>query len=161
MIIEFQSSDRMFGLKAIGVYRKGIEAASAACEKIYAPTLELQEADAQADAAQTFVAERLDEMGVGEVRELDMPASLSLALRTACSVYITQLNKLVEKQADLLVPIEDTNVVVSHLTSLADRLRGQTELHGISTVTFAVPGHQPVTMSGDQLSRAAAHLSRQ
>lgn len=157
MLVEFREADRMFGLKAIGIYRKGIEAASAACEKVYCPTLELQEADTAANFVEGWIAENLDEMGAGETRELNVPISSALALRTACSVYLTQLGKLSEKQADLLVPVEDTNVLMSHLTSLADRLRGQMEMAGVNA-TISVNGSPAIPM--EEFERRVENLVR-
>lgn len=157
MLIEFRSSDRMFGLKAIGIYRKGIEAAKAACDKVYVETVALLTADSDAERAEEWIAEQLDEMGVGEVRDLAMPTHLALSLRLACSVYLTQLGKLSEKEADMLVPLDHTNELMSHLTSLVDRLRGQTEIEG--TITMATPGREPVTLTHTEFSRAVDKMT--
>jgi len=135
MLMEFRSADRMLGMKALGIYAKAVDAAKGACEKVYAPTLYLDGEAAKAEAATDWLADRLDEMGVGEVRVLDMPSPLALVLRNAGSVYLAQLGKLTEKQADLLVPLDETNEVVSHVTSLVDRLRGQLELDGTVTMS--------------------------
>jgi sarcosine oxidase gamma subunit len=152
MLIEFHSSDRMLGIKALGIYEKGIDAATAACEKVYVPTLELQDAKASSEEAMSWVAETLDNMGVGEVTEHELSHRLAQTLRTATSVYIGQLTKLGEKQADLLVPIEDTNVLISQLTSLADRLNGQTEIHSVlgdskDTTTVSINGSEPISLN--------------
>ncbi len=156
MIVEFRDSDRMLGLKAIGIYRKGIEAAVGACEKVYVPTLELQAADNAASNAGDWIAVSLEEMGIGEVRELTAPTETTVALRTAASCYLSQLSKLAEKQTDLLVPLEDTNDLMSRLQSFADRLSGQTEMAGVTTVS--VNGTTPITL--DDISNAARQFSR-
>ncbi len=161
MIVEFRDGDRMLGMKAVGIYRKAIEAAVAACDKVYVPTMELQTADTDAEAACNWLADRLDEMGVGEARELTIPADLAVALRTASSCYLTQLGKLSEKQVDLLVPLEDTNELMSKLTSLSDRLSGQTELAGVATtmtMKFGDIETGPITM--DDLQAATKSVER-
>ena len=162
MIVDWRDSDRMLGIKAIGIYAKGIEAAKAACDKVYAGTLELQTAEAQAEAAREWIATSLDEMGIGEVRELTTPSDHCLALRTAVSCYLSQLTKLSEKQSDLLVPVDDTNELISRLQSLADRLSGQTEIPDAykSTVTISAPGMEPVTMTGDDMGNVGRHLAK-
>lgn len=166
MIVEFQDSDRMLGLKAVGIYRKGIETASAACEKVYCPTMELQTADAGAESAGDWIATSLEDMGVGESRELTMPGDLALALRTATSCYLGQLTKLSEKQADLLVPQEDTHELISRLQSLADRLAGQTEIPGTTsnrertTMTVSYNGITSPPMTTDDLANASRHFAK-
>lgn len=161
MIVEFRDTDRMLGIKAVGIYRKAIEAAIAACDKVYCPTVELRTADAAGEAASQWVADSLDEMGIGEVRELTMPADLAVSLRTATSCYLTQLGKLVEKQMDLLVPLEDTNELMSRLRSLADRLSGQTELTGVATtmtMKFGDIETAPITM--DDMKKIGRNISK-
>jgi hypothetical protein len=74
----------------------------------------------------------------------EIPSQLAGALANATSVYLTQLTKLAEKQSDLLVPIEDTSEVTAQVASLADRLRGQTELGG-ATWTHHEDEHGNVT----------------
>jgi hypothetical protein len=161
MMIEFHAADRMFGLKALGIYAAGIQAAKTACGKVYVIALELQEAEANAEAVESWIAGRLDEMGLGEERDVEIATPFALTLRTACSVYLAQLTKLSEKQADLLVPIEDTNVTISHLQSLADRLGGQGELVGtVSHVTMQFGDGEPITVTEGQLARAAEKARR-
>lgn len=155
MVIEFRSGDRMLGIKALGIYEKAVDAAIASSEKVYAPTLYLAGEKAKAEAARDWIANTLDDMGIGEVREADMPSQLALSLRNAGSVYLAQLGKLTEKQADLLVPLDETNEVVSHVTSLVDRLRGQLELEGTVTMGF---GDREVRMSSADLSNLAASV---
>lgn len=160
MIVEFRDSDRMLGVKAIGIYRKSIEAAVAACEKVYVPTVELQTADHDAEVASKWIAESLDEMGIGETRELTIGAELALALRMATSCYLVSLSKLSEKQADLLVPLEDTNEIMSRLRSLSDRLSGQMEMAGVTTMTITGTGINtgPITM--DDMDKATRRLRK-
>lgn len=153
MLIEFQTSDRLLGLKAIGVYRDGIKAASTACAKVFVDTMALQAAETSACAVETWAATNLEDMELGESRELEIPSSLALALRTACSCYLTQLGKLADKQVELLVPPDNTNDVISHLQSLADRLSGQIELDG--TVTMQFGDAAPITIPSETLRRAA------
>ena len=159
MIVDFRDSDRMLGLKAIGIYRKGIEAASTACDKVYVPTVELQAADAAAVSAENWISTSLEEMGLGEVRELTMPSDLALSLRTAASCYLGQLTKLAEKQTDLLVPLEDTNELISRLQSLSDRLSGQTEIEG-TTMRMSFGGVETGPMTMDDLENASRRMSR-
>lgn len=152
MLIEFRSADRLLGVKALGIYGKMLEAAKGACDKVYAPTLYLDSEQAQSGSASEWLYEKLDEMGVGEVREVEMPSDLALSLRNAASVYLAQLTKLAEKQSDLLVPLEETNEVTSQVMSLADRLRGQIEMSGV------VSGG--VTITRDSAARGLEAIDR-
>ncbi len=161
MLIEFRSADRMLGLKAIGVYRKGIEAASAALDKVFVSSMELQTADADALKTESWVAGSLEDFGVGETRDVEIPTFLAVSLRTACSCYLTQLGKLVDKQAELLVPPDNTNEVISHLQSLADRLAGQIEMRGTIgrtdvEITF---GDKTVKTTMEDMERAAHRMA--
>jgi len=155
MLIEFRSADRMLGLKALSIYGKMIDAAKAACEKVYAPTLYLDSEKMRGESAGDWLQEKLDEMGVGEVREIDMPSELGLSLRCAGSVYLSQLTKLSEKQSDLLVPQEETNEVTSHVTSLVDRLRGQIEMAGVNDSATTIKLNDGPEVSMDDFHRAA------
>lgn len=161
MIVEFRDSDRMLGIKAIGIYRKSIEAAKAACDKVYVPTVELQTADGAAEEVSKWVAESLDEMGIGETRELTIASDLAVALRMATSCYLTQLDKLAEKQSDLLVPLEDTNELMSRLRSLSDRLTGQMELAGVTTMTMKYGDIETGPITTDDLAKATRRLRRE
>lgn len=170
MLVEFRSGDQMLAVKAIAIYRKGIEAAAAACEKVYVPTMELQQAEHAADCALQWVGEKFENMGDGEVKEIDVPLDTTLALRAAASVYLVQLGKVAEKQTVLLVAPDDTNVRITELQSLSDRLRGQLELRmgearkgsmdGIDSVTISTPGHKPVTMTGKQFEELPETMER-
>lgn len=165
MIVDFQDSDRMLGLKALGIYVKGIEAAKAACDKVYAGTMELQTAEGQAEAAREWIATSLEDMGLGETRELTTPSDSCLALRTAVSCYLSQLTKLSEKQSDLLVPVDDTNELISRLQSLSDRLSGQTEIPGTTqrdrtTATISVGGFTSEPMTTDDMANAGRHMAK-
>lgn len=158
MLIEFRDSDRLLGLKALAVYDKALDAAVAACDKVYQPTLGLQAEKARTEAAGDWLRETLDDMGVREVRERDMPSEYALALRMAGSVYLSQLGKLAEKQGDLLVPLDETNEVMSLVTSLVDRLRGQLEFTstiGDGTATIAVNGGKPMPFNTEADRKAA------
>lgn len=143
MIIGFRDSDRLLGAQALAIYEKGLDAAVSACEKVFQPTLALDAEKAKAEAAADWLYASLDEMGLGEIRELDMPADLALPLRIATSVYLAQLSKLEAKQVDLLVPIEDTQAVVSQVTNLCDRLRGQLDF--LTTLDARVAEDEPGT----------------
>lgn len=164
MLIDFRDSDRLLGVKALAVYGKALDAAVASCEKVYQPTLGLQNEKAIAEGAADWLNERLDEMGIGEVRECDMPSDYVLSLRMAASVYLSQLGKLAEKQGDLLVPLDETNEVMSHVLSLVDRLRGQLELNGTvhqhiddaGTATVSVNGGEPMPFNSPAERKRAA-----
>lgn len=151
MLIEFRAADRLLSFKALGIYQKGIDAAKAANEKVYVDAMALDEAATNAEMATRWLGS-LDEMEPGEVRDVDMAHPIPLTLRTAASVYLTQLGKLAEKESDMLVPLDNTNEIMSQLRSLADRLAGQVELRGIVSHAFnaAVEASEP--REGDDMT---------
>lgn len=135
MIIELRAADLVLGFKALGIYTKGLDAAKTACEKVAVDTMAIQTAASEAERASKWLGS-VDEMEPGEARDIDCPSSVTIAMRTATFVYLTQLSKLAEKEIDMLVPVDQTKDLMSQLQSFADRLNGQMEMAGVLAETM-------------------------
>ncbi|HEV8448628.1 MAG TPA: hypothetical protein VGQ44_17480 [Gemmatimonadaceae bacterium] len=158
MLVPFRSSDRLLGSKALGIYDKMLDTAKAACDKVYAPTLWLDTEKGRVERAEAWLNESLDGLELGEERDIDIASPLASVIGNAASAYLSQLTKLAEKQTDLLVPVDDTSEITARVASLADRIRGQGELTGISSATVSVNGGEPMTL--DEMSRRVEHLTK-
>jgi hypothetical protein len=144
MLVPFRSGDRILGSKALGIYDKMLDTAKAACEKVYAPTMWLDTEKGRAEKADAWLADSLDGLELGEERDIEIASSLASVIGNAATAYLAQLTKLAEKQTDLLVPVDDTSEITARVASLADRIRGQGELGGM-TFTHHEDEHGNVT----------------
>lgn len=157
MIVDFKPGDGQLLAGGLTLYVKACEAAVKGCEKIglMPAPFAVQDALGHALSAQEDVKGWLGEYG-----DCPRTADLSLEVRDAMHrgvwLALEKLSKLEDGQTELGIVPEDTRNQQDHGRNLADRLHGQSSLGDDVTVTFSGGGHDPVTVTGTELERAAA-----